>query len=109
MRTRPKALLRLVRQCWVIENQWYWPRDKQLGEVTHHYAQRNGLQVLALMRSLALTLLRCKGSRSIRAGLMAVAHDNSRMLGWVGISASSTGKCDFQSALGLGETQATGR
>jgi hypothetical protein len=28
--------------------------------------------------------LRCNGFRSIRAGLMAVADDISRMLGWVG-------------------------
>jgi hypothetical protein len=35
--------------------------------------------------------LRCNGFRSIRAGLMAVAHDISRMLGWVGISLAETG------------------
>jgi len=27
LRTSPKALLRLVRQRWAIENQWHWPRD----------------------------------------------------------------------------------
>jgi hypothetical protein len=47
--------------------------------------------VLALLRTLALNLLRCNGFRSIRAGLMAVAHDISRMLGWVGISPTATG------------------
>jgi hypothetical protein len=31
LRTSPKALLRLVRQRWAIENQWHWPRDTQLG------------------------------------------------------------------------------
>ena len=40
--------------------------------------------MLALLRTLALNLLRCNGFRSIRAGLMAVAHDIGRMLGWVG-------------------------
>ncbi len=54
-------------------------------------AQPNGVQVLALLRILALNLLRCNGFRSIRAGLMAVAHDISRMLGWVGISLAETG------------------
>jgi hypothetical protein len=49
------------------------------------------VQVLALLRTLALNLLRCHGFRSIRAGLMAVAHDISRMLGWVVISLSETG------------------
>ena len=91
LRTSPKALLRLVRQRWAIENQWHWPRDTQLGEDAHRYSQRNGVQVLALLRTLALNLLRCNGFRSIRAGLMAVAHDISRMLGWIGISLAETG------------------
>jgi hypothetical protein len=49
------------------------------------------VQVLALVRTLALNLLRSNGFRSIRAGPMAVAHDISRMLGWVGISPAETG------------------
>jgi hypothetical protein len=91
LRTSPKALLRLVRQRWAIENQWHWPRDTQLGEGAHHYSQRNGVQVLALLRTLALNLLRTNGFRSIRAGLLAVAHDIRRMLSWVGISLGETG------------------
>ena len=91
LRASPKALLRLVRQRWSIENQWHWPRDTQLGEDAHRYTQRNGVQVLALLRTLALNLLRCNGFHSIRAGLMAVGHDISRMLGWVGISAGEPG------------------
>ena len=54
---------------------------------------------LALLRTLALNLLRCNGFRSIRAGLMAVAHDISRMLDWVGIGPTATGSIDVQSAL----------
>jgi len=89
--TSPKALLRLVRQRWSIENQWHWPRDTQLDEDAHRYSQRNGVQVLALLRTLALNLLRCNGFSSIRAGLMAVAHDIHRMLGWSGIRLAETG------------------
>jgi len=63
----------------------------QLVEDGHRYAQRNGVQVLALLRTLALNLLRYNGFQSIRAGLMAMAHDNSRMLGWVGIFLAETG------------------
>jgi hypothetical protein len=92
LRTSPKALLRLVRQRWAYcfaeacgyANQWHWPRDIQLGEDVHRYSQRNGVQVLALLHTLALNLLRCNGFRSIRAGLMAMAHDIGRMFGWVG-------------------------
>ena len=85
MHTSPKALLRLVRQRWAIENEWHWVRDVQLGEDAHRYAERNGVQTLALLRTLGLNLLRTNGFRSIRAGLMAVAHDINRMLGWSGI------------------------
>jgi hypothetical protein len=91
LRSSPKALLRLVRQRWAIEKQWHWPRDTQLGEGAHRYSQRNGVQELALLRTLALNLLRCNGFRSIRAGLMAVVHNIRRMLGWVGILATVTG------------------
>jgi hypothetical protein len=55
--------------------------------------------MLALLTTPALNLLRCNGFRSIRAGLMAVAHDISRMLGWIGVSLAETGREDFQSAL----------
>jgi len=44
-----------------------------------------------MLRTLALNLLRSNGFHSIRAGLMAVAHDISRMLGWVGVSPQEMG------------------
>jgi hypothetical protein len=91
LRTSPKALLSLVRQRWSIENQWHWPRDTQLGEDARRYSQRNGVQVLALLRTLALNLLRSNGFHSIRVGLMAVAHNISRMLCWFGVSPRETG------------------
>jgi hypothetical protein len=74
-------------QRWAIENEWHWVLDVQLGEDAHRCAERNGFQALALLRTLDLNLLRTNGFRSIRAGLMAVAHDISRMLGWSGIQA----------------------
>lgn len=79
-----------MRQRWTIENQWHWPRDTQLGENDHRCSHRTGVQVLSLLRTLALNLLRCNGFRSIRAGLMAVAHDIHRMLSWVGASPAET-------------------
>jgi predicted transposase YbfD/YdcC len=88
LRTSPKALLQLVRQRWAIENQWHWPRVTQLVEDAHSYTDRNGVQDLALLRTMALNLFRWNGFRSICAGLMAVAHDISRVLSWFGISAA---------------------
>ena len=63
----------------------------QLGEDAHRFSHRNWVQMLAPLRTLALNLLRCNGFRSISAGLMAMAHDMSRMLAWVGISDAETG------------------
>ncbi|WP_259722923.1 hypothetical protein [Synechococcus sp. CS-603] len=40
---------------------------------------------------MALNLLRSNGFRSIRAGLMAVAHDINQLLGWVGVKFAQTG------------------
>jgi len=41
-------------QPMATENQWHWPSDTQLCENAHPYAQRNGLQALVLVRTLAL-------------------------------------------------------
>jgi hypothetical protein len=90
LRTSPKALLRLVRQRWAIENEWHWVRDVRLGEDAHRYSERNGVQVLALLRTLALNLMRTNGFRSIREGQIAVSHDISRLLGWTGAYEAQT-------------------
>jgi len=84
LRTSPKALLLLVRQCWAIENEWHWARDLRLSEDAHRYNERNGVQVLALHRTQALNLLRSNGFGSIREGAIAVSHDITGLLGWTG-------------------------
>jgi predicted transposase YbfD/YdcC len=74
LRSSPKALLRLVSKRWVNENQLHWPRDSHLGEDAHRYTHCNGVQVLILLRSIVVNLLRCIGFRSIRPGLIAAHH-----------------------------------
>jgi predicted transposase YbfD/YdcC len=87
LRTSPEALLRLVRQRWSIENSWHWVRDVLLREDAHLYKHRNGVQVLSILRTVAMNLWRRNGFRSIRAGQLAVAHHIERLLGWIGIPA----------------------
>ena len=53
LRTGADALLRHVRDRWSIENSWHWPRDTQLNEDGHRYGERNGVGVMATLRSLA--------------------------------------------------------
>ena len=58
LRSSPKALLCLVIQRWANENQLHWPRNSQLSEDAHRYTHRNGVQVLILLRFIAVNLLR---------------------------------------------------
>ena len=68
LRTSPKAMLRLVRQRWSIENEWHWVRDVQLGEDAHRYANRVGAPLFSFLRTVVMNLLRRGGFRSIHAG-----------------------------------------
>jgi hypothetical protein len=58
LRTIPKALLCLARQHCELEDQWHCTHDTTLGEDSHRYSQRNGVQVVVLQRYIALKLLR---------------------------------------------------
>jgi predicted transposase YbfD/YdcC len=83
--TSASALLRHVRDRWRIENSWHWPRDTQLREDAHRYRETNGVQILAMLRSLALNALRLDGFCSITEGLAALYHDIRcllALLGW---------------------------
>ena len=85
LRTGADALLRHVRDRWSIENSWHWPRDTTLNEDGHLYGERNGVQVMATLRSLAMNALRLGGFWSITHGLDALAHDVKgllELLGW---------------------------
>ena len=85
VRTRPEALLRLIRQRWSIENEWHWARDAQLGEDAHRYANRTGAPVFSFLRTVVMNLLRRSGYRSIRQGLRELAYDIKGMLALGGV------------------------
>ena len=80
LRTTAKALLQHVRDRWSIENSWHWVRDTHLREDAHRYRERNGVQVLAGLRTVALNLLRLNGFQSIADGLGAVSHNVALLL-----------------------------
>jgi predicted transposase YbfD/YdcC len=85
LRTSARALLQHVRDRWSIENSWHWPRDTQLREDAHRYRERNGVQIMATLRSMAMNALRLDGFWSITEGLAALAHDIRgllTLLGW---------------------------
>ena len=78
-------MLQHVRDRWLIENSWHWPRDTQLREDAHRYREENDVQILPTLRSLAMNALRLDGFWSIAEGLAALSHDIKgllRLLGW---------------------------
>ena len=85
LRTSAKALLRLVRNRWSIENSWHWVRDVTLREDAHRYREANGVQILAMLRTMAINSLRLNGIWSVTEGIAALAHDIKgllMLLGW---------------------------
>ncbi len=85
LRTNAKALLRLVRNRWSIENSWHWVRDVMLKEDAHRYRETNGVQSVAMLRTMAINSLRLNGIWSVTEGIAALAHDIKGMLmllGW---------------------------
>ena len=80
-----RACLQHVRDRWSIENSWHWPRDTKHDEDAHRYRDRNGVQVMATPRSLAINARRLGGFWSITHGLDALSHDIKglwELLGW---------------------------
>ncbi|WP_255440979.1 transposase [Synechococcus sp. HK01-R] len=60
LRTTATALLQHVRDRWSIENSWHWLRDVPLREHAHRYRGNNGVQILDMLRRLAVNVLRWK-------------------------------------------------
>ncbi len=90
VRTTPKALLRLIRQRWSIENEWHWARDAQLGEDAHRDANRTGAPVFSFLRTIVMNLLRRGGYRSIRQGIRELAYDIQGMLALGGVAMAAS-------------------
>ena len=80
LRTSAKALLRQVRNRWSIENSWHWVRDVALREDAHRYREANGVQIVAMLRTMAINSLRLNGIWSVTEGIAALAHDIKGLL-----------------------------
>ncbi|MEW6429850.1 MAG: ISAs1 family transposase [Thermodesulfobacteriota bacterium] len=58
-------LQKRVRQHWTIENRLHWVRDVTYDEDRNQTRTKNGPQVMATLRNLAISLLRLAGAVSI--------------------------------------------
>jgi len=87
-------MLKTIRQRWSIGNSWHWVRDVPLREDAHRYREDNGVQILAMLRSLAINALRLDGIWSITEGIAALAQDIKgllTLLGWRPVAGTPSG------------------
>ncbi len=75
----PKQLLALVRDHWRVEAN-HWVRDVVYREDHQHAYTGTGAQVMAMIRNLALAVLRLTGHREITRTLQRIAADRKRIL-----------------------------
>ncbi len=74
----------LVRGQWQIENRAHWVRDVTFDEDRSQVRTASGPQVMACLRSLAISLLSLAGEANIAAGLRNTAWDRSRAFALLG-------------------------
>ena len=55
---QPEAAASWARGHWTIENRLHWVRDVVTGEDRHQLRTRNGPEIMAALRNLAISLIR---------------------------------------------------
>jgi predicted transposase YbfD/YdcC len=68
-----------IRAHWHIENRLHWSKDVVLKEDTAPLCSGNAPENMAILRTIAVNLLRLNGFASITQGIRAVAHDLDRL------------------------------
>jgi hypothetical protein len=76
----PARLLQFCRGHWSIDNRLYWMRDVTSDEDRSRIRKGVGVQIMALLRNLAIAILRISGARYIAPTLRARS--------WMGINVS---------------------
>ena len=70
----PQRLLELVRGHWAIENRSHWVRDVTFDEDRSQVRTGQGPRMMAILRNLAIAILRLLGFASIPQGLRHFAR-----------------------------------
>jgi predicted transposase YbfD/YdcC len=74
---------RVIRQHWHIENRLHWVKDVVLNEDSTPLCAGHAPENMAILRTIALNLLRLQGFASITQGIRAVAHDICRLFSFL--------------------------
>ncbi len=86
-RTAAQTLLSLLRGHWTVENRLHWVRDVTFDEDRSQVRKRNGPQVMATLRNLAISVLRLAGARSIAKAVRWCDRNHQRALRLIGLGA----------------------
>ncbi|MBW4445282.1 MAG: ISAs1 family transposase [Plectolyngbya sp. WJT66-NPBG17] len=77
--TDARQLGESVRNHWQIENRLHWSKDVVLREDSSPLCSGHAPENMAILRTIAINLLRLNGFASIAQGIRAVAHDVDRL------------------------------
>lgn len=72
-----------IRNHWQIENRLHWVKDVVLKEDTAPMCSGYALENMAVLRTIAINLLRLNGFTSVTQGIRAVAHDIHRLFSFL--------------------------
>ena len=81
-RAAPADLAKIARGHWGIESV-HWLRDTAYGEDSDTGYTRNGSQVMATCRNIAVSLLYLAGVTEITRTLQAIGRDRTRLLSYL--------------------------
>jgi len=76
----PRALLRLLRGHWGIENRVHWVRDVTFDEDRSQVRTGSAPEVMAALRNTVIGMLRLRGVRNIAAALRSCAWHAERAI-----------------------------
>lgn len=85
----PEETLRESRAHWVIENREHWVRDVTFSEDKSKIRTGNGAHMMAILRNMALNLLRSRGIKNIRKSIQEFSSSALALLNFFEIKASS--------------------
>lgn len=88
-------LLRLNRGHWQIENSIHWVRDVTFDEDRSQVRKGNGPRAMAILRNLAIGLLRLAGASNIAAGLRHLGRKPAKVLRLIGLSSTQVPRANF--------------
>jgi hypothetical protein len=81
----PEELLALVRGHWSVENKSHWVRDVTFYEDHSQVRTGNGPRMMAILRNLAIAIIRLLGFQYVPQGLRSFAHRPRRALDLLGL------------------------